>query len=318
MSRTPLVAHLAALSTVLQRQFGVVTAQQARERGVPKQRIAELCDAGLLVRRYRGVYAATSVPDSWEQRAMAGYLAAGPDAVISGLAAARILGLTQMGVTNSTPELEFTIPRGARRSTDGPPVVTEVHLTTADVATKGVWRTTSPAWTIFSRAHRRGVDRTERALDAAVAAGHLTTALAGGTAARFRWCVGMPVIREVLQRHDPAVRLTRSEAERIFLRILRAAGLPLPDADVRVTDARGERRYLDFAYLDWLIMIEIDVHGSHGRSIGRHHDGHRQNGLVPPWTPLRFDELDLTYRPDVVVEDVRRALVAAGAIPESL
>lgn len=318
MARIPLIAHLAALAPALRRQFGVITLAQAVELGVPKQRVAELCRAGLLDRRYRGVYAVTTEPDSWEQRGMAGFLAGGPDVVVSGLAAARILGLTQLGVTHSTPELEFTIPRKGRRSAAGPPVVTEVHLTPADVVTKGPWRVTSPAWTIFTQARRLGVGKTEKALDAAVAAGHLTTGSAGETAVRFRWCVGMPVIREVLQRHDPAVRLTRSEAERIFLRILRAAGLPLPDVDVRVTDAYGQRRYLDFAYVKWLLMIEIDVHGSHGRAIGRHHDGHRQNGLVPPWRPLRFDELDLVYDPDRVVEDVRRALVELGAIPGSV
>ncbi|MBW3620723.1 MAG: type IV toxin-antitoxin system AbiEi family antitoxin domain-containing protein [Actinobacteria bacterium] len=315
MPRTPLIAHLAALAPALRRQFGVVTLAQAVDLGVPKQRVADLCRAGLLDRRFRGVYAVATEPDSWEQRAMAGYLAAGPDALVSGLAAARILGLTHMGVTRSTPELEFTIPREGRRSTDGPRVVTELHLTPADVVTRNAWRLTSPAWTIFTQARGLGVLKVERALDAAVAAGHLTTGTAGETASRFRWCVGMPVIREVMQRHDPAVRLTRSEAERIFLRILRAAGLPLPDVDVRVEDAYGQRRYLDFAYVRWLLMIEIDVHGSHGRSIGRHHDGHRQNGLVPPWRPLRFDELDLVYDPDRVAADVRRALVEVGAIP---
>lgn len=318
MARTPLIAHLAALAPALRRQFGVVTLAQAVELGVPKQRVAELCRAGLLERRYRGVYAVATESDSWEQRAMAGFLAAGPDAVVSGLAAARILGLTHLGVTRSTPEVEFTIPRKGRRSTDGPPVVTEVHLTPAEVVAKGPWRLTSPAWTIFTQARRLGVARTEKALDAAVAAGHVTTQAAGETAARFRWCVGMPVIREVLLRHDPAVRLTRSEAERVFLRIVRAAGLPLPEANVAVTDAYGNRRYLDFAYLEWLLMIEIDVHGSHGRSIGRHHDGHRQNGLVPPWHPLRFDELDLVYDRERVVEDVRRALVEVGALPASV
>ncbi len=318
MARTSLVAHLTALAPVLRRQFGLVTSAQARDAGVPKQRVAELCRMGLLVRRYRGVYAISTAADSWEHRAMAGFLAAGPDAVVSGLAAARILGLTHMGVTNTTPEVEFTIPRRGRRSTDGPAVVTEKHLTDVDIVAQGPWRLTSPAWTIFTQARRLGVVRTERALDAAVAAGYVTSSLAGETAARFRWCHGMPVIREVMQRHDPAVRLTRSEAERIFLRILRAAGLPLPEANVRVEDARGQRRYLDFAYLEWLIMIEIDVHGSHGRSLGRHHDGHRQNGLVPPWSPLRFDELDLVYRPELVVEDIRRALVAVGAIPASV
>lgn len=296
MARTPLIRYLVALAPILRRQFGVVTVPQAEAAGVPRQRLHDLRRAELLLVRYRGVYAEATAPDTWEHHGMAGLLAAGPDAVVSGLAAARLLGLTHLGVTHRPPPWEWSIPRSGRRSTDGPPVVSECHLTPADVTQRGPWRLTSPAWTIFTQAHRLGVDRTERALDAAVAAGHVSVGLSGETAVRFRWCTGMPVIAEVLRRRDPAVRLMRSEAERLFRRILAAAGLPLPEANVRVVDAYGKRRYLDFAYQEHLLMIEIDVHSSHGRTVGRHHDGHRQNGLVPPWTPLRFDELDLVHK----------------------
>jgi very-short-patch-repair endonuclease len=316
-ARTSLIAHLAALVPFVTRQFGVFTVAQAASVGVSRQRLHDLARAGLLIRRYRGVYAVATSPDSWDQRAMAGLLAAGPDACVSGLAAAKLHGLSHLGVTSSQPALEWTIPRTGRRSTDGPSVVTEQHLTDADVVARGAWRLTSAAWTIFTQAHRLGVDRTERALDAAVAAGDVRSSQAGETATRFRRCVGMPVIREVLLRHDPAVRLTRSEAERILLRALRRAGLPAPQVNVRVVDAYGQRRYLDFAYVAWKVMIEVDVHSSHTRTVGRHHDGHRQNGLVPPWVPLRFDELDLVYELDRVVADVRRTLVAVGAIPAS-
>lgn len=312
--RTTIAAHLAAVAPFAAAQFGVFTTAQAASVGVDRQRLHDLLRSGLVERRYRGVYAVTTTADSWEQRGMAGLLAAGPDACLSGLAAAKLHGLPQLGVARTRPRLEWTIPRGGRRRRGGPPVVTELHLAPGDVVCRGPWRLTSPAWTIFSQARRLGVERTERALDAAVAGDFLTIAEAGDTAIRFRRCVGMPVIREVIRRHDPAVRLTRSEAERIFLRALRKVGLPLPRANVRVTDAYGDRRYLDFAYVEHHLMIEIDVHDSHTRTVGRHHDGHRQNGLVPPWSPLRFDELDLVYHLDRVVADVRRALVEVGAI----
>lgn len=310
--RPAVVAALLALTPLLQRRFGVFTAEQAETAGVLRQRLHDLARAGLITRIYRGVYMSSQYPSSWEAMWMAALLAAGPDAVVSGAAAAFLHGLTHAGV-GSRPSVEITIPRGARRRTSGPKVVTELHLTPADVVEKGPWRVTSVAWTLCSLAYGLGVGKLERALDAAVAAGKTTTQLAGETATRFRHCTGMPVIREVLQRHDPAVRLTRSEAERLFLRILRAAGLPLPDANVRVLDDDGNRRYLDFAYEEYRIMIEIDVFGEHLRAIGRHHDGHRQNALVSDWRPLRFDELDLRYAPERVVDDVRRALRAAGA-----
>ncbi|MBW3561801.1 MAG: hypothetical protein KY437_04820 [Actinobacteria bacterium] len=79
-------------------------------------------------------------------------------------------------------------------------------------------------------------------------------------------------------------------------------------------DAAGRvRRYLDFAYRDLRILIEIDVDPLHATTLGRSGDGSRQNDLIHAWIPLRFDEWDLRFHPDRVAEQVRRALVAAGA-----
>lgn len=320
-TRDPTLAHLRpavleallALTPLLQRQFGVFAAAQLAELGVPRQRLTELVRAGLLARRSRGVYRSTQYPESWRAAWMADYLAGGPGVVVAGRAAAYLHGLRQAGV-RSRPDLELAVPRGTRRrKATVSPITTEVHLTSADIVVSGPWRLTSVAWTLCCLAYGLGVERSERAVDAAIAGGRVTIEELGRTATRFRYCTGMPVIREVMHRHDPRMRLTRSEAERLFLRALRRAGLPLPTADVRVIDADGQRRYLDFAYEEWRIMIEIDVFVDHGRTVGRHHDGHRQNALVGGWTPLRFDELDLRYGMDRVVEDVRRTLRDAGA-----
>lgn len=310
--RGALLRALVALTPLLQRQFGVFALEQAAALGVARQRVAELARTGLLERVRAGVYRATLYPASWEAAWMGGFLAAGPDAVISGRAAAHLHGL-RFTRSTSRPDLELTIPRRGSRRRAGPSVVTELHLRPEDVVRSGPWRLTSVAWTLCSLAYDLGVERFERAVDAAIAGGKVTIEELGRTATRFRWCTGIPVIREVLARHDPRVRRTWSDAERTFLRALRRAGLPLPEPNVRVEDADGNRRYLDFAYLEWRIMIEIDVFVDHRRTVGRHHDGHRQNALVGDWLPLRFDELDLRYDLDRVVADVRRALEAAGA-----
>lgn len=311
--RGALLRSLLALTPTLQRQFGVLAVGQAEDAGVARQRLAELCRTGLLERVRTGIYRATLYPPSWEAAWMGQLLAAGPDAVISGRAAAYLHDL-RFTWSGARPDLELTVPRRGRRRRSGPAVVTELNLLAGDTVRSGPWRLTSVAWTLCSLAYVLGLERFEKAVDAAVAGGRVTIEELGRTATRFRYCTGIPVIREVLQRHDPRVRLTRSEAERLFLRALRRAGLPPPEVDHRVTDADGHRRYLDFAYPPWRIMIEIDVFGDHLRTIGRHHDGHRQNALVGEWTPLRFDELDLRYDLDRVVQEVRRALRDAGAV----
>ncbi|MBW3657316.1 MAG: endonuclease domain-containing protein [Actinobacteria bacterium] len=59
--------------------------------------------------------------------------------------------------------------------------------------------------------------------------------------------------------------------------------------------------------------MDIDLHPSHGTTLGRREDGHRQNALVlAGWTVLRFDLADLMTRPDQVRETVARALANAA------
>lgn len=288
------------------------TIAQAAKAGVDRSVVTRMRQRREVARLARGVYAAATYPDSWQRRWMAALLAAGDGAVVSHRAAAHLLGL-QHTRTAARPDLELTVPRGRYRRPAEVVVHRAAHLTPGDVARVGAWPVTSVAWTLCSLAMTIGIDQLERALDAAVAAGTVTAESFATTATRFRSCAGMPIVRAVIDRSLPEVRMTRSEAERTFLRLLRRARMPLPEVNLRVIDAAGHVRYLDFAYPQWGIAIEIDVHDSHLRVVGRNRDGHRQNDLVPAWIPLRFDELDLRFAPDAVVEQVRRALVAAGA-----
>lgn len=305
-------AVLLRLAPFLRAQFGAFTLAQAASVEVGSATVARMRQRGEVVRLARSVYGACAYPDSWQLRWMAALLAMGPNAVVSHLAAAYLHGLEHTG-TRRRPEVELTVPRHHYRRPAAVVVHRMLHLTAADMTRVGPWPITSVAWTLCSLAVRLGADRLERAVDAAVAAGSTTGDEFAATAARFRHCPGMPVIQLVLARHLPGLHMTRSQFERWFFRLLRDAGLPLPEVNVRVIDAAGNVRYLDFAYPQWRIAIEIDVHDSHLRALGRHRDGGRQNDLVPAWVPLRFDEFDLRYSPSDVVAQVRRALLAAGA-----
>lgn len=303
---------IARLNPVLHRQFGVLTTAQAAAAGVTRTGLRRLVDRGEVERLYRGVYGVTTAPDSWQRRWMSGLLAAGPGAAVSHAAAAWLHRL-EYTRTGRRPELELTVPRRRRSRENGPRLHTATHITAEDVVDLGAWRVTSVAWTLLSLAPRLQVGGLEDAVDAAVARDQVTGEALGKTARRFRCCPGMPVIREVLWRLLPEVRFTRSRGERTFLRIVAGAGLPLPEANVRVVDASGDVRYLDFAYRPWRVSVEIDLHERHLRAVGRNRDGKRQNALVPEWIILRFDEFDLHHAPSEVARDVARALAAAGA-----
>lgn len=303
---------LLALAPVLRRQFGVFTVDQARDVGVPAWLLSELCGKGELERLYRGVYGSVLHPDGADRRWMAAQLAGGDRVVISHLAAAHLHGLQYTG-TRRRPDLELSTRRGARRLPGKLRVHTQVPFRDTDVTDVGVWRVTSVPWTLASLAYRLGPSRTEQAVGAAIAGDLLTVDELAGCVPRLRFCAGVQILRDLITRLSPDLRLTRSEAERLVLRLVSEAGLPKPEVNHRVVDASGHVRELDLAWPAWGVCVEIDLHPSHQGTIGRHADGRRQNDLVTQWTILRFDDLDLQFDAVSVVEVIRRTLAHAGA-----
>lgn len=304
---------LLSLAPELHRQFGLFTTAQARVRGVPAWQLTGLLGAGELERHFQGVYGSVLHPDSADRRWMAVQLAGGDRVVISHRAAAHLHGLQYTG-TRVRPDLEISVRRGARPfRAPGVVVHTQVPFRADDVVELGVWRVTSVGWTLASLAHRLGPSRIEQAVGAALAGEHVTIDELASCVPRMRFCAGVQLLRDLLTRLSPELRLTRSEAERLVLRLVTAAGLPTPEVNLRVVDASGRVRELDLAWPEWGVCVEIDLHPSHAGTIGRHQDGRRQNDLVSAWTVLRFDDLDLQFDSAEVVDTIRRTLAAAGA-----
>lgn len=307
------ISPLLPLAPELHRQFGVFTSAQARARGVPGWQLTGLLGAGELERLFQGVYASVLHPDSPDRRWMAVQLAGGDRVVISHRAAAHLHGLQYTG-TRTRPDLEISVRRGARPfRVPGVATHTQVPFRAGDVVELGVWRATSVAWTLASLAHDLGPSRTEQAVGAALAGDSLTIGDLAACVPRMRFCAGVRILRELLTRLSPELRLTRSDAERLVLRLVQEAGLPTPEVNLRVVDASGRVRELDLAWPEWGVCVEVDLHPSHAGTIGRHQDGRRQNDLVDRWTVLRFDDLDLQFDPSAVVATIRRTLAAAGA-----
>lgn len=308
--------HL-VLAPLLRKRFGVFTASQAADVDVAARTLARMVQRGELVRLYQGVYASALYPDTWELRWMAKLLAAGPDAAISGRAAAYLWQLEHTG-TRRRPDVELTVPRPVR-STARVTARTQVHLRPGDVTTLGVWQLTTVAWTLASLAYDLGVLRLERAVGSALSRSLLEIADIAACTARFRNCAGVEHLRQVLTRLSPELRLTRSQAEALALALVRAAGLPPPQVNFRVVDRSGRVRLLDLAWPEWGVCVEIDLHPDHHGTIGRHQDGRRQNDLVSDWTVLRFDDLDLQFDGGHVVAVITRTLRAAGApLPDAV
>src|SRR3954451_25003566 len=94
-------------------QHGSIRLQQLLGAGFSRDQVKRWAAKGLLHREFRGVYRFGHKAPSWEARYMAAVLACGPGAVLSGLAAAHLLG----AIRGKPPAPEVTAPT-CRRVTD--------------------------------------------------------------------------------------------------------------------------------------------------------------------------------------------------------
>lgn len=310
------LSPLARISRSVQQTYGVFTLREAAAADVSRTSVTRMERRGEVDRLAPGVYALVSAPDTWERRAMAALRVGGSTAVLSHGAAVRILGLSQLRVARA-PLIELTHPRGSRLRDVPVPVHESQILGPGDIVEVGCFRVTSPVFTIGAMAIRRAPIVIAKALDAAIVDRRFTVTDVRELVIRMWHTPGVVHLREALLLITPGAELTRSEKERLFLRICLIFGLPTPEVNVRVVDANGDRRYVDFLFRDVALVIEINAHPSHGTSLGIRLDGSRQNALTPRFRVLNFDSDDLTQRPDVVAKEVRRTLDELSARPST-
>jgi very-short-patch-repair endonuclease len=100
-----------------------------------------------------------------------------------------------------------------------------------------------------------------------------------------------------------------------LVKLCRRAGLPVPDLQERRRDRDGRRRYLDAYWRDWGLHVEVD--GAHHMDV-RHWEAdlRRQNEVwIPGDRILRFSGHQVRRRSNGAVDQIRRALLAAGWKP---
>jgi very-short-patch-repair endonuclease len=101
--------------------------------------------------------------------------------------------------------------------------------------------------------------------------------------------------------HEPA--LTRSQAERGLLELIRAARLPRPETNVRV-----ERHEVDFLWRAARLVAEVDGYAFHGTRGAFERDRRRDADLqAAGWRVLRITWRRLAEEPEAVVATLARA-----------
>jgi very-short-patch-repair endonuclease len=112
---------------------------------------------------------------------------------------------------------------------------------------------------------------------------------------------GAPILRALLDRHR-GTTITRSDAEEMFLALIRKAGLPEPEVNVKIQGFE-----VDFLWRAQRLAVEINSFGFHSTR-WRFERDHRKEAVLRAagLDVLRFTYWQIEADPLVVVAGVAR------------
>lgn len=234
-------------------QYGLVTRAQLLEGGLTRGRIQSRIRATLLQPVHAGVYQVGPLAPR-HVRERAAVLACGRDGLISHRSAASLWEM--LSPLEDAHPVDITVrQRGARRA--GVRVHRVIDLEPDERAEIEGIPVTSPARTILDLAGTVPRRDLEQALAQGERAEIVSREEVRALAKRRPKRRGIALLRHLLDAsRSPA--LTRSEAEKRFLALLRKAGLPRPETNVKVG-----RYEVDFLWRPQWLAVEVDGYAFH-------------------------------------------------------
>jgi very-short-patch-repair endonuclease len=197
---------------------------------------------------YRGVYLVGNpvpLPGAVELGAV---LACGERTLVSHRSAAGLWDLAKP----LADEVEITVIARGCRSRPGLRVHHVATLDPRDYTTRRGIPVTGPAWTVIDYASTTGAGEAERVIAEAFALKLLTERRLLAAIDRAPHRAGVAVVRSILGQ-PAGPRRTRSGGERAMLRLIRAAGLPVP-----LTNHPVEGFNADFFWPEVGLIVEVD------------------------------------------------------------
>ena len=294
-------------------QHGLFTRSQAHRADVSDRMLQARVRQGRHDRLSREVFRIAGAPSTWHQRLLAAAWSGGPECCVSHRAAAALHRYDGF----RAEIVEVVHPQ--RRDYRGIPGVT-VHVTSVldpcDRALCGPIPVTTPVRTLIDLGAVVRIERLEEALDGAERDGTIDRfdLIARHAAIRQSGRNGVGPLARLLEAREVHAATPQSVLERRMLRVLAGAGLPVPECQVRVPRADGKTAFLDLAYAQVRVGIELDGQAWHATARQRQRDYERQNQVViGDWSILRFTFEDVSQRPEYVVQSVRDALLTGAA-----
>jgi hypothetical protein len=303
------------LDLLLFKQSGVITWAQASALLSPGK-VRHLVATGWR-RLCRGVFVTAEGQLEPGHQMWAAVLAAGPGAVLAGLAAARAGGLRRVP-RQQRDGIDVLVPisrRAANLLGRMPAEFPAVFVKRTRYLPRQDLQRSRPNRTTMERAL---VDAAQWAITDHEAQG----VLAAGCQQRLVLPADLLAVVDRMPNLSRR-RLIRSTAHDLaggpealseidLARLCRRFGVPAPEHQRRRRDACGRVRYLDAYWPDWHLHVEID--GAHHLEVGHWEaDMRRQNDIwIAGDRILRFSAFQARHRPGEVAEQIRQALLAAG------
>lgn len=229
----------------------------------------------------------------------AALLMCAPDPVLSHISAAALSGICGAG-----PLVHVTVPRSGSSARSG----VEIHRVTAlDARDRTIMAglpVTTPARTLVDLASLLPEDQLDAALERARASRIVRPAEVHAALDRARCRRGTGVLRRLLEARPT---LTRSQAERRLLDLVRRAGLPRPETNVRIG-----RYEVDALWRSERLVVEVDGFAYHAGREAFERDRRRDADLhAAGHRVLRVTWRRITGEPEAVIATIAQALARA-------
>jgi very-short-patch-repair endonuclease/predicted transcriptional regulator of viral defense system len=295
-----------AVADLAARQQGVVARAQLVRVGLDPRAIDRRLEAGRLRRLHRGVYLVGHAVGPWT-REIAALLACGHGAVLSHWSAARLWSLLRRdgAVDITIMDRAIDAKRGVR-----------IHRTTSlpkeEVRTRHGIPATSPARTVLDLAAQASAHELERAIAEVYAQRLATRDDFLDLLSRHPGRRGTRLLRDLVSGGE-TIALTRSEAERRLLALVRRAGLPLPS-----TNARLHGYEVDFLWRFQRLIVEVDGFAFHSSPVAFERDRRRDAQLIAAgYRVLRLTWRQIVNEPEATLVRLTRALFAEPSPSEA-
>jgi very-short-patch-repair endonuclease len=283
-----------------------VSRRQLLAAGLSRGVIDRLVHRQLLFPMQQGVFAVGHPGPVELGDATAALLAAGPGAVLSHHTAAALWDIRP--TDSGDGQIHVTVPEASRTRAEGFSLHRARTLKNKDIQVRDGLPVTSPARTLLDLAPLLAPRQLELAFDRALVARIIRPHDLAELLRRAKGKNGTPALAALLGRQHGST-VTRSQAEELFLELLRSARLPTPRVNIRQAGYE-----VDFLWTEQRVVVEIDGYRFHSTRRAFEHDHRKDRDLLAAGlTVLRFTYDQLRREPEAVIAAVAFALGAASA-----